>query len=108
HHVEPCTLPEPAPVELHVVVATLRGRLGHIDGEPATRYSELLSFPGEDFDTPAALERIFVAATASAALPVLFAPVDLPGVGLCSDGGLVNNTPILAACGTDPEEALDA
>src|SRR5438445_408799 len=54
------------------------------------------------------LERVFVAATASAAFPVLFAPVDVPGVGPCTDGGLVNNTPILAAFGPDADERLDA
>jgi NTE family protein len=107
-YVLPSTSPDPAPIELHVMLATLRGRQGRVDGEPATTYSEILSFPGASFDAQEALERVFVAATASAALPLLFAPVEVPGVGPCTDGGLVNNTPILAAFGPDADEELDA
>ena len=107
-HVRPSAAPDPAPIELHLVLATLCGHQGHIDGEPATTYSRILGFPGACFDAPEALERVFVAATASAALPVLFAPVEVPGIGPCSDGGLVNNTPILTAFGPDPDEALNA
>jgi predicted acylesterase/phospholipase RssA len=107
-HVRPCTRSDPAPIDFHVTLATLRGRQGHIDGEPATTFSEVLGFPGASFDTQEGLERVFLAATASAALPVLFAPVDVPGVGPCSDGGLVNYTPIVTAFGPDPAEQLGA
>jgi predicted acylesterase/phospholipase RssA len=107
-HVLPCACPDPAPIDLHVVLATLRGRQGNIDGEPATTFRDIRSFPGPSFDSAEALEGVFVAAVASAALPVLFAPVDVPGVGACTDGGLVNNTPILSAFGPDPGEDLDA
>ena len=107
-HVPPCTRPDRAPIELQVVLAALQGRPGAIDGEPATTYSEIVGFSGEDFDTAEGLERVFLVAAASAALPVLFAPVDVPGVGPCTDGGLVNNTPILRALGNDPDEELGA
>jgi predicted acylesterase/phospholipase RssA len=106
-HVRPNRLAEPAPIELHLVLALLRGREGRIDDEAATTYREIVSFPGASFDTEEALERVFVATTASAALPVLFAPVDVPGVGTCVDGGVLNNTPIVVALGADPAE-LDA
>jgi len=107
-HVRPCVVPDPAPIDFHVMLATLRGRQGHIDGELATTYSEIQSFTGASFDTREELERVFVAATASSALPVLFAPVDVPGVGPCTDGGLVNNTPIGTAFGPDPSDPLGA
>ncbi len=107
-HVRPCTRPDPAPVDLPVVLATLRGQQGSVDGEPATTFRDIQSFPGPSFDSVEALEGVFVAAVASAALPVLFAPVAVPGVGSCTDGGLVNNAPILAAFGPDPDEELDA
>jgi predicted acylesterase/phospholipase RssA len=107
-HVRPCTRPDPAPIELQVVLAALHGRPGAIDGEPATTFSEIATFADADFDDAARLERLFLVATASAALPVLFTPVDVPGVGPCTDGGLVNNTPIVHALGDDPDEELGA
>lgn len=107
-HVRPATIPSPAPVELHLMLAPLHGRQGRIDGELATTYSKVLSFRDTDFDTKHALERVFLATTASAALPVLFAPVNVPGVGPCTDGGLVNNLPVSSAFGDDGAEGLDA
>jgi NTE family protein len=107
-HVRPSTAPDPAPIDLEIVLATLRGRQGAVDGEPATTFRAIQAFSGESFDSDKALERVFVAAVASAALPVLFAPVHVPGVGSCTDGGLVNNTPIQAALGPDPDDTLDA
>ena len=106
-HVRPTAISDPAPIELHIVVAPLCGVRGARDRDHATSYSRVLHFDGESFDDEAGLERVFVATVASAALPVLFAPVDVPGVGPCSDGGLVNNTPILAALGHDNGADLD-
>jgi predicted acylesterase/phospholipase RssA len=106
--VRPCAHPDPASIELHVMLAVLDGHQGRVDGEAATTFSKILSFPGASFDTPEGLERVFVAATASAALPLLFAPVDVPGVGPCTDGGLVNNTPLGAAFGDGDGDPLDA
>jgi len=34
-------------------------------------------------------------------VPLIFVPVDLPGVGPCADGGLVNNTPLKYALADD-------
>lgn len=107
-HVRPSAVADPAPIELHVVVAPLRGVEGAIDGEPATTYSQVIGFSGDAFDDTAGLERLFVAVTASAALPVLYAPVDVPGLGPCTDGGLVNNTPIGIAFGPNHGDELDA
>jgi predicted acylesterase/phospholipase RssA len=105
--VKPSTIDDPAPVDLHLVVAPLCGARGSTGQDHATSYSRVLHFGGESFDDESGLERVFVAATASAALPVLFVPVVVPGVGPCSDGGLVNNTPILAVFGQDNGADLD-
>jgi NTE family protein len=51
-------------------------------------------FADQDFDSDQGRDRIFRTALGSAAFPALFTPVDVPGVGLCVDGGAVNNTPI--------------
>ncbi|MFT3771911.1 MAG: patatin-like phospholipase family protein [Minicystis sp.] len=107
-HVKPAHIADPAPIDLRIMVAPLRGGAGRVDGEPATTYSHIVPFEGSDFDDAERLDRVFVAATASAALPVLFAPVDVPDLGLCTDGGLVNNTPLLAAFGEDRGASLDA
>ena len=79
-----------------------------MDGEPGTTYTRVLRFGGESFDRPERLAEVFTAATASAALPVLFTPVDLPGLGPCVDGGLVANTPIRYAFGDDGGASIDA
>jgi hypothetical protein len=107
-HVRPNGAPDAPPVDLHILVAPLRGVRGRIDGEPATTYAKVLRFGGASFDDAAKLEEVFVAATASAAFPLLFAPVDVPGLGPCTDGGLVNNTPILNAVGVNADASLDA
>jgi hypothetical protein len=54
----------------------------------------MCDFQGEDFATAAGLERVFTAAVASAAFPLVFAPVEIDGIGPCVDGGAVNNTPM--------------
>lgn len=107
-YVKPCKAADPARVELHLVVAPLNGLKTRLDGSTATTYTKVLGFAGEDFDSREALSRVFVAAAASAALPILFAPIDVPGVGPCSDGGLVNNMPLLPAYGDDRGASLDA
>lgn len=107
-HVRPSDIHDPAPIDLHIMVAPLHGMQGSIDGELATTYSHVVSFTGESFDDAQSLEAVFVAATASAALPILYAPVDVPGLGPCIDGGLVNNNPIHAAIAADGGAALDA
>jgi predicted acylesterase/phospholipase RssA len=46
---------------------------------------------------------VFTAATASAAFPFVFAPVQVDARGPCVDGGIVNNTPIKEAIDANPE-----
>jgi predicted acylesterase/phospholipase RssA len=107
-NIRPSRTPDPAPVELHIVVAPLRGAVGSIGGRPATTYTKLLSFRGEHFDREDLLEEVFTAATASSAFPCLFTPVHVPGVGPCIDGGLVNSAPMRYACVDDGFGAGDA
>ena len=92
-HVAP--VPEArADVDLFLVVTALDGRLGDIGGSAATTHEGVCHFRGDDFATPERLERVFQAAAASAAFPGVFAPANVPGLGPCSDGGIVNNTPL--------------
>jgi NTE family protein len=97
-----------APIELHIVVAPLDGIEGSTLGEPATTYAHVVSFGGEWFDEGVALERVLTTAAASAAFPVLYTPVDLPGLGPCVDGGIVANTPIRYVYGDDDGHSIDA
>lgn len=107
-HVRPCTAVDPAQVEMNIVVAPIRGCEGRIGEVPTTTYSRTLTFGGEAFDSAQGLERVFEATVASAALPILFMPVELPEIGLCTDGGLVNIAPVLSALGPDGGATLDA
>jgi len=85
------------PVRLRIVVAALRGVAGAIGDTQATTFEGVCSFADGDFDDEARREALYVAATASAAFPLLFHPVDVPPLGPCYDGGAVNNTPIQLA-----------
>jgi predicted acylesterase/phospholipase RssA len=84
-------------VELRIIVAPLNGISGAIGDREATTYEKLLSFSGKDFDTEEGLAKIFAATTAACAFPGLYAPVYIPGLGPCVDGGAVNNAPIMYA-----------
>ena len=90
------------PVRLVVVTAALQGRMTEVAGRPATSYEYPITFASADFDTKESRAPIYRAAVASGAIPIVFIPVDLPGAGPCSDGGLVNNTPIKHAL-ADPK-----
>jgi NTE family protein len=81
-------------VRLQMVTTNLSGSACARGGEDATTFEHVVSFSDGDFDTPEGRRRIAHGALASAAFPVLFVPVALPGVGPCIDGGTVNNTPI--------------
>ncbi len=81
-------------INLRLIVAALRGCQGAIGARPATTFESMRDFDSEDFATPAGLERVFTAAVASAAFPLVFAPVEIDGIGPCVDGGAVNNTPM--------------
>jgi NTE family protein len=84
-------------VGLRIVVGALQGVRSSIDGVPATSFEGVVPFAGEDFDEAGRREHIYIAAAASAAFPILFNPVDVPGLGLCIDGGVVNDTPVKLA-----------
>ena len=51
---------------------------------------------------------MFAAATASAGLPIVFAPVEVDGLGPCLDGGMVNNTPMKWALDSKVGAEVDA
>jgi predicted acylesterase/phospholipase RssA len=84
----------PAPVRLILVVTALEGRMTEVGSRPATTFEYPVTFTDADFDTGESRDKIYRTAVASGAIPIVFVPVDLPGVGPCADGGLVNNTPI--------------
>lgn len=92
--IPPVAIGDPAPVDLRIVVASLGGVAGTIGPRPATTHEHVLAFGSADFVDPDRLEAVFAAVTASAAVPLVFAPVVLPGAGHCFDGGAVDNTPI--------------
>jgi NTE family protein len=81
-------------VELVLVVASLGGVKVEVGDGVATRHEWARCFPSEAFATREAVEDVFRWATASAAFPGVFAPIDLPGLGACVDGGAVNNSPL--------------
>jgi len=80
------------PIDLHLVVTALGG--DPTVGERSSTFESLLKFAGDDFDTAEGRDRIATGATAAAAFPLLYAPVHVPGLGPCLDGGAVNNAPI--------------
>lgn len=92
--VEGLSSPEPRSVAVTLVVTALAGQTKLLQGQPATTFEGGVTFADSELDDPAARERLLQVALASAAFPVLFAPVTVPGVGPCIDGGAVNNTPI--------------
>jgi NTE family protein len=97
----------PQPVYLQLVLTALDGRQGNIGGNPATTYEYVVPFSNEAFDSDALREQVFTTALASGAFPVVFAPVDVPHVGPCVDGGSVNNTPLkLVVNGTAVERII--
>jgi NTE family protein len=87
-------LRDPAPVSLTLVATSLNGAIRPNGNSRATSFEHAVSFEGSVFDTRSGRDRVCRAALASAALPILFEPVELPDVGPSIDGGIVNNTPI--------------
>lgn len=101
-HARPSSIVDPAPIELHMIVAPLRGVQGSVGTEASTTYTVPLSFQGESFDSEEGLEDVFRAALASSSFPLLLAPVFIPNLGYCVDGGLVSSTPVrFAWCDND-------
>ena len=107
-HIQPSQPAQPVAINLRIVVAPLQGTASQIGDGAATTYEAIREFDGEAFADQDGLEAMFVAATASAAFPIVFAPVALAGLGPCIDGGTVNNTPIKWALGGDIGKSLDA
>lgn len=93
-------------VGLRIVVGALQGVTTMIAGTPATSFEGVLPFEGPDFDDATRREQIYVAAAASAAFPVLFNPVDVPGLGPCIDGGVVNDAPVKLATDSGAERVV--
>jgi NTE family protein len=100
--------PQGDDVALRLLVSPLAGTTGVIGDHPATTYEAMLEFFGVDFATQPALERVFDAATASSAFPLVFAPVELGALGPCVDGGAVNNTPVKWALDGTEDDHIDA
>jgi NTE family protein len=93
--VEPvAALPKVRDVTFTVVITSFNGVTHDIDGQPTTTFECEQTFTADDFGTTEGRERIYNVCAASSAFPLLFAPVDVPGVGPCVDGGAVNNSPI--------------
>jgi NTE family protein len=88
---------EPRKVSVTLVVTALAGQTKALQGRPATTFEGALTFADQELDTAPGRERLLQAAVASAAFPGLFAPVDVPGLGPCIDGGAVNNAPVRLA-----------
>jgi len=87
-------VPGTRPIELRLIMTALAGDPTTRQKEHASSFESMLQFSGADFDTPNARERLFTAATAAAAFPALYAPVHVPELGACLDGGATNNAPI--------------
>jgi NTE family protein len=107
-HVALRAVADPAPINLRLIVAALRGCQGQIGDRPATTFESVRDFFSDDFGSRDGLDGVFNAAVASAAFPLVFAPVEVPGVGPCVDGGAVNNTPMKWALGGEIGAAIDA
>jgi predicted acylesterase/phospholipase RssA len=84
-------------VELDLIATALQGNPVVRRYEQRTSAEVVFRFREEDFETRRRRDRIYNAAMASAAFPGLYAPVHVPGVGDCIDGGAVNNAPIKRA-----------
>ena len=95
------------PIELRLIVTNADGEpIAIDDAGVATTFEHVVDLAGPDFDTPEALERVFVSAAASAALPGAYAPVSIGVAGRTVrglDGGLVDDTPLGHALANAPE-----
>jgi len=89
--------PDPRKVAVTLVVTALAGQTEALKGEPATTFEGSVTFTDGELDAPADRERLLHTAVASAAFPVLFAPVEVRGLGPSVDGGAVNNAPVKIA-----------
>jgi NTE family protein len=93
---------EGRPIDLQLVLTATQGDPEVKRREHATSFESVVRFDGSAFDHPESRERLYLAATAAAAFPGVYAPVDVPGIGPCIDGGAVNNNPIRQALEANP------
>lgn len=96
-HIPPLVTAKVNDVGLRLVVGAINGHRSFIGNAPATTFEGVLPFTAESFETEAGREAIYTAAVASAAFPIVFAPVNVPGLGPCYDGGVVNDAPVALA-----------
>jgi NTE family protein len=82
------------PIELCIVVTATMGDPRIKERERATSFESVLHFDGAVFDRKESREQLYTAATAAAAFPFVYSTTEVPGLGLCIDGGVVNNNPI--------------
>lgn len=84
-------------LDLRLVVTNADGEPAEAGGMMGTTFEHVVEITADDFTTEPAIERVYLAAAASAALPVLYAPVPLQ-VGERNvqglDGSLLNRTPL--------------
>lgn len=93
-------------IELKIVLTSLAGHMGFINGKPNTTFESIAGFSQIDFSNTQGRENIYTAACASSAFPGLFAPVYVHGFGACCDGGLVNDVPMKLALETNHIERI--
>jgi predicted acylesterase/phospholipase RssA len=89
-------------IELAIVTTNMDGEVDLVGSELATTYERCVRFGGEVFDSEARLPALYDAVVASAALPIVFQPVEIALSARtirCVDGGVVNNTPVKYALG---------
>jgi predicted acylesterase/phospholipase RssA len=90
------------PIDLRLVVTIADGEVAESNGSPATTFEHVVDLKQQDFALPESIERVYEAAAASAALPVLYAPVPLRLNGHLAqglDGGFLNDGPLGLALG---------
>jgi hypothetical protein len=82
---------------MRLVVTNADGEPAETDGTTGTTFEHVVDIAADDFTTEASIERVYVAAATSAALPVLYAPVllhvgerEVQGL----DGSLLNRRPL--------------
>lgn len=96
--------PEKNAINLNLVVCPL---IGTEDPDSrATTFERVVRFSNDDFEDAGARVRMRDAAIASAAMPAIYTPVELDfeKIGLCVDGGVVNNTPVQHAMETESRD----
>jgi predicted acylesterase/phospholipase RssA len=93
-------------IDLRLVVTNADGERILVAGGPATTFEHVVELTADDFATREGLERVFAGVAASAAMPMLFAPVPLETGGRtvqALDGGLMNQSPLRLALAGAPE-----